>query len=88
MNYKIYSTSVQLEDRADIAIFPIINSIDDEAILSPKNIANLIRVHEETVRRWCRNGQLKCLSPFGRYKILGKDFKTFAMQWYINKKTP
>lgn len=66
--------------------FPVINQIDDDAILTPQNISNLIGVHEETVRRWCRNGYVKCLSPFGRYKIRGADFKSFALQWYVAKK--
>lgn len=66
--------------------FPVIDAIDDDMILTPKNISNLIGVHEETVRRWCRSGKLKYISPFGRYKILGKDFKSFALQWYTNKK--
>lgn len=79
----------QLDDSTienHLSKFPIINGIDDEAVLTPKNISNLIGVHEETVRRWCRNGNLKCLSPFGRYKIRGADFKVFALQWYVEKK--
>lgn len=64
----------------EIERYPVIYSIDDDVILSPTNIAKLIGFHEETVRRWCRNGYLKTLSPFGRYKIRGSDFKTFARQ--------
>lgn len=69
-----------------LAKFPVINEIDDDAILTPQNISNLIGVHEETVRRWCRNGYLKYISPFGRYKIRGVDFKSFALQWYIDNR--
>ena len=65
--------------------FPLLKSIDDDLLLTPKNIANLIGIHEETVRRWCRKGYLKSISPFGRYKIQGADFKAFAFQWYCNK---
>lgn len=65
--------------------FPLLKSIDNDLLLTPKNIANLIGVHEETVRRWCRKGYLKSISPFGRYKIQGTDFKAFAFQWYCNK---
>ena len=65
--------------------FPLLKSIDDDLLLTPKNIANLIGIHEETVRRWCRKGYLKSISPFGRYKIQGKDFKAFAFQWYCDK---
>lgn len=73
------------ENFDEIKRFSVIHSIDNDVILSPSNIARLIGVHEETVRRWCRNGKLKCLSPFGRYKIRGADFKAFAKQWYIEK---
>ncbi|MGE7602990.1 helix-turn-helix domain-containing protein [Peribacillus sp. NPDC097675] len=73
-------------DSYALSKFPVIYLIDDDAILTPQNISNLIGVHEETVRRWCRNGYLKCLSPFGRYKIRGADFKSFALQWYVAKK--
>jgi hypothetical protein len=65
--------------------FPIISNIDDEIILTVKNISNIIQVHEETVRRWCRKGYVKTVSPFGKYKIRGVDFKTFVVQWYMNK---
>jgi hypothetical protein len=68
--------------------FPVIAELDDDIILTTRNISNLISVHEETVRRWCRNGYVKTLSPFGQYKIRGIDFKTFVIQWYIDKKTP
>jgi predicted site-specific integrase-resolvase len=65
--------------------FPIIQELDDEIILTTKNISRLIGVHEETVRRWCRKGYVKTVSPFGKYKIRGIDFKSFAIQWYMNK---
>lgn len=75
------------EDNYDeLEKFSVIHAIDNDIILSPSNIARLIGVHEETVRRWCRSGYLKCLSPFGRYKIRGVDFKDFARQWYSDKK--
>ncbi|CAM4027179.1 helix-turn-helix domain-containing protein [Paenibacillus alkaliterrae] len=62
--------------------YPIIDELDDDIILTVKNISKLIKVHEETVRRWCRNGYVKTLSPFGAYKIRGIDFKNFVIQWY------
>ena len=66
--------------------FPLIAGIDDDIILTTKNISNLIGVHEETIRRWCRKGYLKPISPFGRYKIRGLEFKAFTLYWYMNKK--
>ncbi|MBY0098690.1 helix-turn-helix domain-containing protein [Mesobacillus maritimus] len=75
----------QENDYDELKRFSVIHAIDNDVILSPSNIARLIGVHEETVRRWCRSGHLKCLSPFGRYKIRGSDFKSFVMQWYSIK---
>lgn len=75
----------EVQELDELKNFPIIAPIDDEIILTTKNISNLIGVHEETVRRWCRSGYVKTLSPFGAYKILGRDFKIFALQWYMNK---
>lgn len=65
--------------------YSIIAALDDDILLTPTNISIIFGVHKETVRRWCRNGYLKSVSPFGRYKILGSDFKTFAYQWYRDK---
>jgi hypothetical protein len=81
-------SKVHLEEKKELELnnFPIIAAIDDEIILTTKNISKLIGVHEETVRRWCRSGYVKTISPFGAYKIQGKDFKNFALQWYMNKK--
>lgn len=80
-----HSQLENIRNYEEIERFPVIHSIDDDVILSPSNIARLIGVHQETVRRWCRKGHLKTLSPFGHYKILGSDFKIFAKQWLINK---
>lgn len=74
-----------LEKTLDLEAFPIINELDDEIVFTTRNISNLISVSEETVRRWCRSGKLKTVSPFGHFKIRGYDFKKFAFQWLINK---
>ncbi|MBD3842781.1 MAG: helix-turn-helix domain-containing protein [Campylobacterales bacterium] len=69
----------------NLKAYPIIHELDDEIVLTTKNISNLISVSEETVRRWCRSGKLKTVSPFGHYKIRGIDFKKFAFQWLVDK---
>jgi excisionase family DNA binding protein len=56
--------------------------VDDEIYLTPIEIAEVLEVSEETVRRWCRQGKLKVVSPTGRYKILGTDLKEFLYQWW------
>jgi excisionase family DNA binding protein len=55
-------------------------NIDDKAMLRPSEIAKLLRVHKETVRRWCRNGMLPAYNWGGKYVICGSDFKSFMQQ--------
>ncbi|WP_047986078.1 helix-turn-helix domain-containing protein [Ornithinibacillus californiensis] len=63
----------------------IFELLDDDLFLTPKDISELIGVHPETVRRWCRNKKLRIIAPAGHYKILGKDLKEFLFRWYFNK---
>lgn len=72
----------------DINLPRIFEILDDDLYLTPKDISELIGVHPETVRRWCRNKKLRIISPSGRYNILGKDLKEFLFRWYINKNLP
>lgn len=51
--------------------------IDDEAILSPDEIAKILGMHPESIRRWCRIGKMDCYTFGGKYIILGSDFKKF-----------
>lgn len=51
--------------------------IDDNAMLHPKDIAQMLNVHKETVRRWCRSGILPAYNWGGKYVICGSDFKSF-----------
>ncbi len=60
----------------------VFEMVDDEILLSPSDIASLIGVHVETVRRWCRNEKLRTISPMGRYMIRGDDLKNFLLRWY------
>jgi excisionase family DNA binding protein len=60
----------------------IFEMIDDEMLLTPTEVAEIIQVHQETVRRWCRSGKLRILSPVGHYKISGYDLKEFLYQWW------
>ncbi|MGE7128947.1 helix-turn-helix domain-containing protein [Lysinibacillus xylanilyticus] len=69
----------------NINIPRIFEILDDDLYLTPKDISELIGVHPETVRRWCRNKKLRIIAPSGRYKILGKDLKEFLFRLNINK---
>jgi len=51
--------------------------VDDEAILSPEEISQLIGMNVETVRRWCRQGKLDCYNCAGKYIIPGSSFNSF-----------
>lgn len=60
----------------------IFDMVNDDLYLTSADIAEIMAVNEETVRRWCRTGKLRVLSPAGRYKVLGADLKEFAYQWW------
>lgn len=51
--------------------------VPDETVLTPEDIAILVNMHVESVRRWCRNGKLPSYSFGSKYIILGEDFKKF-----------
>lgn len=52
-------------------------AIPDKTTLSPSNIAKMLNVSLETVRRWCRQGKIRSYSWGGKYVIRGNDFKEF-----------
>jgi len=54
-----------------------IDFLPDEAILSPKDIAELLGRSKETIRRWCREGKLEAFGSGGYYMIKGWQFKKF-----------
>jgi hypothetical protein len=60
----------------------IFEMIDDDMILTPGVISEMIDVHVESVRRWCRQGKLTVISPVGCYRITGYDFKEFIYCWW------
>lgn len=51
--------------------------VDDDAVLTPEEISEMLGFHIESVRRWCRSGKLDCYSFGGKYVILGSEFKAF-----------
>ncbi|MEK3977889.1 helix-turn-helix domain-containing protein [Psychrobacillus sp. FSL K6-2836] len=52
-------------------------NLPDEEILHPEDIALMINMHVESVRRWCRQGKLPSYNFGNKYVIVGEDFKTF-----------
>jgi excisionase family DNA binding protein len=54
--------------------------VDDDCILDPITIAEILRVSEETARRWCRTGMLDAYAPGGHYIVTGAAFKRFLSE--------
>ena len=54
----------------------------DERWLTVAEICERLRVHEETVRRWLRSGQLRGRAFGGRtgYRVLESDLDAFLKQ--------
>ncbi|MBD3842780.1 MAG: helix-turn-helix domain-containing protein [Campylobacterales bacterium] len=50
--------------------------LDDE-ILHLEDIAQLTKMHVESVRRWCRSGKLPSYNFGNKYIVVGSDFKEF-----------
>lgn len=63
----------------------IFEILDDYNYYDVPEIAEIIGVSEETVRRWCRTSKLRVISPVGRYKVLGEDIKDFIYKWWRNE---
>ncbi len=59
--------------------------LPDEEILNPEDIAVLVGMHVESVRRWCRQGKLPSYCFGNKYIIVGEDFKIFMKR---SKVTP
>jgi len=57
--------------------------MDDERWYEVKDVVNLLHVHEQTVRRWIKQGDLPALL-FGRrggYRIKASDLDAFLASW-------
>jgi excisionase family DNA binding protein len=53
------------------------DQLPDEATLTPQDIALLLNLSKETIRRWCRTGKLPAYSWGGKYAVCSSDFKEF-----------
>jgi len=51
--------------------------------LTPDEIAAELRIASETVRRWCRTGQLKSLRVGRQYRIVRSDLVDFMKQMEV-----
>lgn len=51
--------------------------VPDDVILHIEDIADLVGMHPESVRRWCRDGKMVSYCFGNKYIVVGQDFKSF-----------
>ena len=51
--------------------------MDTKPYLTPKEIALLLGVHEETIRRYLRTGELPAIKLRGVYRVKREGFEEF-----------
>lgn len=51
--------------------------METKEYLTPKEIAEILDVHEETVRRYIRIGDLPAIKLRGVYRVKREDFEKF-----------
>lgn len=56
-------------------LHPMFESIPDDMALSPDVIAEMLNLSAESIRRWCRTGQLPNYNFGNKFIIMGSDFK-------------
>lgn len=60
--------------------------VDDNEVLHVEEIAELTKMHVESVRRWCRQGKLPAYQFGGKYIVVGSDFKEFIHRSKVKPK--
>ncbi|MFN8482969.1 MAG: helix-turn-helix domain-containing protein [Anaerolineae bacterium] len=51
--------------------------MDSQEYLTPKEVAQLLKVHEETIRRYLRSGELPAVKLRGVYRVKREDLDEF-----------
>ena len=54
--------------------------MQDEMYLTVEEIAKQLRVSQDTVRRWIRDGKLPAIDLIGQYHIRREDYEKFLEQ--------
>lgn len=67
------------------SLFEELEYYSDNQLFTVHQVAQLVQVSDETVRRWIRSGKLQVYAPTGRYKILCLELKIFLKRWYHEK---
>lgn len=54
--------------------------MQDDVYLTVEEIAKQLRVSQDTVRRWIREGRLPAIDLIGQYRIKREDYEKFLAQ--------
>lgn len=79
MSYYEYEKECRARGVLENTIPEEIRLVPNDLPLRVKTVATIFNTSEETVRRWCRDGELDYLRGSKIYKITGRDVKEF---WY------
>ncbi|CAM4026867.1 helix-turn-helix domain-containing protein [Paenibacillus alkaliterrae] len=60
--------------------------VEDDAVLHVEDIADITKMHVESVRRWCRSGKLQSYNFGNKYIVVGSDFKNFMKQSMVKSR--
>ena len=67
----------QQTDESNKALFELLSNVSPERTLSVKDVAEILKVHEVSVRRWIKSGELKAVHFHG-YRIDPISFMSFV----------
>lgn len=67
----------QQTDESNKALFEVLGNVSPERTLSVKDVAEILKVHEVSVRRWIKSGELKAVHFHG-YRIDPISFMAFV----------
>lgn len=60
----------------------------DNVFYTTEEVAAILRMHVQTVRRMCRSGEIRAVSGHGGYRVLGANLREFGSdRCRINEKT-
>ena len=54
--------------------------MQDDIYLTVEEVAKQLRVSQDTVRRWIREGRLPTIDLIGQYRIKREDYEKFLAQ--------
>ena len=67
----------QQTEESNKALFELLGNVSPERTLSVKDVAEILKVHEVSVRRWIKSGELKAVHFHG-YRIDPISFMAFV----------